>query len=690
MRRSMPWICCCSAFAWTAFAQVHSPPASPATTAVAASGPSVANLTTAHADPQVPTVQNDQCARNPNADGAAQVIDAEHLPYVKYFAAENTQDLTRQDPRLTQNVRDAEGNAAVVRSIAILAAVGNAPNAPLPAAEEDLQSLCSFFVNDQHFDEVIALKDAEVTVENLRYFLVTYAENRGLTYRSMVRFVFAFSGHAVPDTPESPSNSPSANVPTIKIVMGNTVDDQDFNHLLAFPDLRGWIQALYQHSYHVAAFVNTCFSGALFDGVGPSGFVDDIRGPGIVAVAATDKNHEVLSAPDNRGSLFFEALIRGVQTGHGDTLFNVPMAGEPIPPNSKAGVVRASPLASYIEWQMQNFIDAYNPDDPTSAGNKYTTFGPLEPLNVPEEGEFFFLHSTDGGQPTSFIERPKQRVAPADSTVTNIAQSMPIVGSLLDKVQREMGQLTESASAQICTTLKRKRSTPPRASPQHRNKEGPDGFELLREGVKQPIRGADVSRLDGDIDWGAAAQAIQFVYVRSTTGSSYVDPTFFDNWQGALQANLPRGAYHTFSFCASADDQASNIFNHVPVEPQDLPVAIDVEELPAYNPSLKSEVICAEDLGSVGFNAHLSALAKKIAVHYGKKPVIYAPPSVRNQISDDIVRTYPMWQAGFSPDRQPVSPWTIWQYTEYAKVPGIKRPVDLDILNGTGFTNPED
>ncbi|MCW5953083.1 MAG: lysozyme, partial [Propionibacteriaceae bacterium] len=64
-----------------------------------------------------------------------------------------------------------------------------------------------------------------------------------------------------------------------------------------------------------------------------------------------------------------------------------------------------------------------------------------------------------------------------------------------------------------------------------------------------PVWGVDVSRYQGEIDWPVlAAQGIEFAFIKATEGSSYVDPRFAANLEGASAAGLRAGAYHFFSF----------------------------------------------------------------------------------------------------------------------------------------------
>ncbi|KAF9150928.1 hypothetical protein DFQ26_001418, partial [Actinomortierella ambigua] len=55
----------------------------------------------------------------------------------------------------------------------------------------------------------------------------------------------------------------------------------------------------------------------------------------------------------------------------------------------------------------------------------------------------------------------------------------------------------------------------------------------------------DVSHWQGPVNWaGVKAGGIEFVYIKATEGTTYRDPNFNQNYPGATNAGLIRGAYH--------------------------------------------------------------------------------------------------------------------------------------------------
>jgi len=61
------------------------------------------------------------------------------------------------------------------------------------------------------------------------------------------------------------------------------------------------------------------------------------------------------------------------------------------------------------------------------------------------------------------------------------------------------------------------------------------------------VPGIDVSYWDSGIDWPKVrATGQRFVFIKTTEGETYTDPTFENNWVGAKTSGLLRGAYCFF------------------------------------------------------------------------------------------------------------------------------------------------
>src|SRR5687767_14111397 len=72
----------------------------------------------------------------------------------------------------------------------------------------------------------------------------------------------------------------------------------------------------------------------------------------------------------------------------------------------------------------------------------------------------------------------------------------------------------------------------------------------VRRAHAMTVQGVDVSKYQGDIDWDRVrAAGMRFAYLKVSEGGDVVDPRFYENWENAARAGLPRGAYHFIYWC---------------------------------------------------------------------------------------------------------------------------------------------
>ena len=93
-----------------------------------------------------------------------------------------------------------------------------------------------------------------------------------------------------------------------------------------------------------------------------------------------------------------------------------------------------------------------------------------------------------------------------------------------------------------------------------------------------PIQGLDLARYQGRVDFNAArADGVHFVFIKATEGKDYLDPMFYENWNGARAAGVARGVYHFMTWCSLASEQAAWFIKMVPNDPDALPPVLDLE-----------------------------------------------------------------------------------------------------------------
>lgn len=112
-------------------------------------------------------------------------------------------------------------------------------------------------------------------------------------------------------------------------------------------------------------------------------------------------------------------------------------------------------------------------------------------------------------------------------------------------------------------------------------------FALARNGTillnnpsrsQYPVRGVDVSRYQGHIDWNIlASNDICFAFIKATEGSTHVDPCFQYNYEESRKTSLRIGVYHFFSYDSEGQTQADNYIAVVEKTDDMLPPVIDLE-----------------------------------------------------------------------------------------------------------------
>jgi GH25 family lysozyme M1 (1,4-beta-N-acetylmuramidase) len=73
--------------------------------------------------------------------------------------------------------------------------------------------------------------------------------------------------------------------------------------------------------------------------------------------------------------------------------------------------------------------------------------------------------------------------------------------------------------------------------------------------------GFDVSHNNPNVNWSnTKSNGAQFVYIKATDGTTYIDPSFNENYTGATNAGLIRGGYHTARPDSSSGAAQANYF----------------------------------------------------------------------------------------------------------------------------------
>jgi lysozyme len=186
------------------------------------------------------------------------------------------------------------------------------------------------------------------------------------------------------------------------------------------------------------------------------------------------------------------------------------------------------------------------------------------------------------------------------------------------------------------------------------------------------LHGVDVSRHQRLIDWQSIQDAgFTFAFIKATEGVMLRDSFFEQNWSGARQKKITRGAYHFFIAEKNAGVQAANFIINVKLEPGDLPPVLDVETTRGRT---------GEEIRA-GMRQWLAIVEKA----YGVKPIIYSNPLFYNTYLAGHFDGYKFWIASYGKKKKIEAPqidWHFWQYTDEGKLDGIAKEVDLNVFHG--------
>ncbi|KAJ7561643.1 hypothetical protein O6H91_03G036100 [Diphasiastrum complanatum] len=208
---------------------------------------------------------------------------------------------------------------------------------------------------------------------------------------------------------------------------------------------------------------------------------------------------------------------------------------------------------------------------------------------------------------------------------------------------------------------------------------------LLQTGT---VQGMDVSSYQGNVNWAAASNSgSKFAYIKATEGTQYKNPFFAQQYNGAYNVKMIRGAYHFGRPDISDGATQANFFvSHGGRWSGDgwtLPGALDIEYNPACGSSCTPAQTCY-DLGQADMGNWIRAFVNTYHAATGVWPVIYSTAGWYNQCVGsfgDFSATCPFWLACYcsKPTSYPYhwGYYTFWQYADHGTFPG-----DQNVFNG--------
>lgn len=195
--------------------------------------------------------------------------------------------------------------------------------------------------------------------------------------------------------------------------------------------------------------------------------------------------------------------------------------------------------------------------------------------------------------------------------------------------------------------------------------------------TEYPVRGIDISAHNGAVDFESLArQGIDFVYIKATEGTDFIDRYYLDNSRRVLRSGIPSGAYHFFRFDTDGELQGLNFHNAIRGKSFELPPAIDIEEW--GNPDGHATAKIVERLRRM-----LQTMER-----LGHTPILYTNKDGYNRFIKGNFDNYPLWICSFTdpPLDRTRSNWMFWQYSHHGKLDGIEGSVDMNVFYGKELT----
>lgn len=182
------------------------------------------------------------------------------------------------------------------------------------------------------------------------------------------------------------------------------------------------------------------------------------------------------------------------------------------------------------------------------------------------------------------------------------------------------------------------------------------------------VEGLDLSHHQRHIDWDLLTRENKpaFIFFKATEGTTHQDSRYHSHIKEARKRNLLSGAYHFFSYTSPGKSQAKNFINTARIKPGDLHPVLDVE----FRRNMPSEYWII---------SNIAAFCKEIEKEYGVKPIIYCECDYYKNYMQEDFPDYAYWISDMY--RTPRCNWILWQYTDKAKIRGIKGSVDKNRVN---------
>src|SRR5260370_34263783 len=173
----------------------------------------------------------------------------------------------------------------------------------LKPAAVDIEKLKSYLKDQEFFDEIVVLKDGDMNLDNLNYFLQNYFPDR-LRKSPHSRFLFAYSGHGYAEGAEETARG--------FLLLSAATSTSDPINRIDLSVLRALLDPDIENAEKVLVLVNACHSGS-FLGRKPFGPPNPLgpgdRGAHAIMASRTNQQRFRQVAAVRPGSAFLEKIF---------------------------------------------------------------------------------------------------------------------------------------------------------------------------------------------------------------------------------------------------------------------------------------------------------------------------------------------------------------------------------------------
>lgn len=207
------------------------------------------------------------------------------------------------------------------------------------------------------------------------------------------------------------------------------------------------------------------------------------------------------------------------------------------------------------------------------------------------------------------------------------------------------------------------------------------GYYIYQDDNYETKLGIDVSTYQGEIDWKQVKKAgIEFAILRlgfrgyGKEGKLILDDRFEENIKKATKEGIKVGVYFFSQAINSKEaiEEAKYVLKQIEGKKINYPICFDLEKI-------KFDTARTDNLTKEEITQITLAFCRQIE-KAGYLPCIYGNAKFfTTKIELEKVDQYQKWYADYQ--EQPLYPYdfSIWQYTEKGKIPGIKGKVDINL-----------